>query len=226
MKKITVIEAQKNNPKRVNIHLDGEFAFGLDRFVAAWLAVGQSLDEEKIARLQAEDSQEKAYRQAMLFLGIRARSETEVRKNLEKHEIPPAVIEATIERLREERLLNDGEFAQNWVANRSEFRPRSRRALTVELRQKGLTEADIQSATEAVDEKSLAYAAAQKRIRRLEARAERSRSGLEWIEFRKKLSEFLARRGFGYDVIAPTVKRLWAEHNGTLDKNSDDEETL
>ena len=218
MKKITAIEAQKNNPKRVNIHLDGEFAFGLDRFVAAWLTVGQSLDEEKIARLQSDDSQEKAYRQAMLFLGIRARSETEVRKNLEKHEIPSTVIEQTIERLREERLVNDGQFAQTWVANRSEFRPRSRRALTVELRQKGLTEADIQSATEAVDEKSLAYAAAQKRVRRL--------AGLEWIEFRKKLSEFLARRGFGYDVIAPTVKRLWAEHNGTLNTNSDDEETL
>lgn len=218
MKKITAIESQKNNPKRVNLYLDGEFAFGLDRFVAAWLTVGQSLEEEKIAKLQTEDSQEKAYQQAMLFLSYRARSEAEVRKNLEKHEIPPAVADQTIERLREERLLNDEQFAQTWVANRSEFRPRSRRALTVELRQKGLTEADIQSATEAVDEKSLAYAAAQKRVRRL--------TGLEWIEFRKKMSEFLARRGFGYEVIAPTVKRLWAERNGTLDINSDDEEIL
>jgi regulatory protein len=218
MKKITAIEVQKKNPKRVNIHLDGEFAFGLDRFVAAWLTVGQALDEEKIARLQAEDSQEKAYRQALLFLGMRARSEREVRKNLEKHEIPPAVIEQTIERLREEQLVNDGQFAQDWVANRSEFRPRSRRALTVELRQKGLAEADIRSATEAVDEEALAYAAAQKRVRRLE--------GLEWVEFRKKLSEFLARRGFGYDVITPTVKRLWAEHDGRHNTNFDDEEIL
>jgi regulatory protein len=203
MRKITAIEAQKNNPKRVNIHLDGEFAFGLDRFVAAWLSLGQALDEEKIAKLQSEDAGEKAYQQAMLFLSYRARSEAEIRKNLEKHEIPPAVIDQTIDRLREERLVNDEQFAQNWVANRSEFRPRSRRALTVELKQKGLTETAIQSATEAVDEESLAYAAAQKRIRRLE--------GLEWIEFRKKLSEFLARRGFGYEIIAPTVKRLWAE---------------
>jgi regulatory protein len=218
MRKITAIEAQKNNPKRVNLHLDGEFAFGLDRFVAAWLTVGQSLDEEKIARLQAEDSQEKAYRQAMLFLGIRARSETEVRKNLEKHEIPSAVVEQTIERLREERLLNDGQFAQAWVANRSEFRPRSRRALTVELKQKGLAEADIRSATEAVDEESLAYAAAQKRVRRLD--------GLEWPEFRKKLSEFLARRGFGYDVIMPTVKRLWAERDDSQNTNFDNKEIL
>ena len=217
MKKITAIEAQKNNPKRVNLYLDGEFAFGLDRFVAAWLTVGQLLEEEKIAKLQTEDCQEKAYQQAMLFLSYRARSENEVRKNLEKHEIPSAVIDQTIERLREARLVNDGQFAQDWVANRSEFRPRSRRALTVELRQKGLTEADIKSATEAVNEESLAYEAAQKRVRRLD--------GLEWPEFRKKLSEFLARRGFGYDVITPTVKRLWAERDGTH-TDFDDEEIL
>ncbi|RJP53132.1 MAG: hypothetical protein C4583_05300 [Anaerolineaceae bacterium] len=216
MKKITAIEVQKKNPKRVNIHLDGEFAFGLDRFVAAWLVVGQTLDEEKIARLQAEDAQEKAYRQALLFLGVRARSEREVRKNLEKHEMPPAVIEQTIERLREEHLLNDGQFAQDWVTNRSEFRPRSRRALIVELKQKGLAEADIRSATEAMDEEALAYAAAEKRVRRLE--------GLEWNDFRKKLGDFLARRGFAYDVVAPTVKRLWSECGGSTNTEFEDEE--
>lgn len=218
MKKITAIEVQKKNPKRVNIHLDGEFAFGLDRFVAAWLTVGQTLDEEKISRLVAEDSGEKAYQQAMLFLGYRARSEAEVRKNLEKHEIPSEVIETTVERLREERLLNDEEFAQNWVANRSEFRPRSRRALAIELKRKGLDESAIQSATEAVDEKALAYAAAQKRVRRLE--------GLEWNEYRKKLGEFLARRGFAYEVIAPTVKRLWSERGGPTNTDFEDEDIL
>ncbi len=216
MRKITAIEAQKKNPKRVNVYLDGEFAFGLERFVAAWLTVGQTLDEAKIAKLQAEEAREKAYQQAMLFLSYRARSEAEVRMNLEKHEIPAAIIEQTIERLRADRLLNDGKFAQDWVANRSEFRPRSRRALSLELRRKGLSEADIQSATEAVDEQALAYAAAQKRVRRLES--------LEWIEFRKKLGEFLARRGFAYEVIAPTVKRLWLERGGSLKTNDNDEE--
>jgi regulatory protein len=216
MKKITAIEAQKNNPKRVNIYLDGEFALGLDRFVAAWLTIGQSLDEEKITRLQVEDSQEKAYRQALLFLGIRARSEMEVRRKLEKHEIPAILIDQTIARLREERLLNDGQFAQTWVANRSEFRPRSRRVLTAELRQKGLADADIKSATEKVNEESLAFTAAQKRLRRLD--------GLEWSEFRKKLSEFLARRGFEYDVITLTVTRLWAERDGIQNINLNDEE--
>ena len=206
MKTITAIEPQKKDPKRVNIYLDGEFAFGLSKIVAAWLKVGQRLDEAKIETLQADESREQAYQQAMLFLSYRARSEAEIRQNLEKHDIPPAVIEETVTRLREERLVDDSQFAQDWVANRSEFRPRSRRALTIELKRKGLGESAIQSATEAVDESALAYAAAEKRVRRLE--------GLEWIEFRKKLGEFLARRGFAYDVIAPTVKRLWLERGG------------
>jgi len=33
MPKITSIQAQKNNPERVNIYLDGEFAFGISQEV-------------------------------------------------------------------------------------------------------------------------------------------------------------------------------------------------
>ena len=55
MRKITAIEVQKRRPNRVNIHLDGEFAFGLARIVAAWLRVGQELSEEKIEELQAKN---------------------------------------------------------------------------------------------------------------------------------------------------------------------------
>jgi regulatory protein len=216
MKTITAIEPQKNNPRRVNIYLDGEFAFGLGKFVAAWLKVGQKLDEARIEKLQADEAHEQAYQQAMLFLSYRARSEAEIRKNLEKHDIPPTVIDETVIRLREERLVDDSQFAQDWVANRSEFRPRSKRALTIELKRKGLGESAIQSATAAVDESALAYAAAEKRVRRLE--------GLEWNEFRKKLGEFLARRGFAYEVIAPTVKRLWLERGGNPKTDLDDED--
>ena len=59
MKKITALQVQKRNPNRVNIHLDGEFAFGVARIVAAWLRIGQELSEEKIGQLQAEDGRER-----------------------------------------------------------------------------------------------------------------------------------------------------------------------
>lgn len=216
MKKITAIEAQKKHPGRVNVYLDGEFAFGLARVVAAWLRVGQELTEEKIEQLLLEDARERAFQQAMLFLSYRARSESEIRQNLRKHEIPEPVVEHTLERLRQDGLANDQQFARAWVENRATFRPRSRRLMTMELRQKGLNDEAVKSAVEDVDDEALAYQAAQKRSPRLK--------DLEWVEFRKKLSDFLARRGFSYSVIAPVVTRIWNEAHA--DEHHYEEEDL
>lgn len=201
----------------MNIHLDGEFAFGLARIVAAWLKVGQELSEEKIEQLQAEDARERAFQQAMLFLSYRARSESEIRKNLRKHEIPEPVIEQTLERLRQDGLANDSQFASAWVENRTTFRPRSRRMMAMELKQKGLDEEAIRSAVEQVDDDAAAYDAAQKKAARFKS--------LEWNDFRKKLSEFLARRGFSYSVISPVVTRIWNEVHAD-EQHYEEEDTL
>jgi regulatory protein len=218
MRKITAIKVQKRNSNRVNIYLDGEFAFGLDRTVAAWLSVGQHLEERKIVDLQADDTRERAYQQALLFLSYRARSEKEIRQNLKKHEISEAVIEGTLEQLRQAGYANDEQFARAWVENRSTFRPRGRRALRMELRQKGLDDSIIDSVIAQVDDDSLAYAAGEKKARKLK--------GLEWPEFRKKLAAFLARRGFSYATIPPIVQQLWEEtqpagEHDTIEKNEE-----
>ncbi|MEP6896210.1 MAG: RecX family transcriptional regulator, partial [Chloroflexota bacterium] len=176
MKKITALVVQKRNPNRVNLYLDGEYAFGVARIVAAWLRVGAELDEKKIEQLQLEDAREWALQQALLFLSYRARSESEIRKNLSKHEVPETVINETLERLRRDGLANDNEFAQAWVENRSTFRPRSRRMLAMELRQKGLDDESTQAALKNVDDEPLAYEAALKRAARFQ--------NLEWSEFR------------------------------------------
>jgi regulatory protein len=204
MRKITAITAQKKNPNRVNISLDDEFAFGLSRIVAAWLRTGQELSDEKIAALQTEDAREVALGKALRFLGYRPRSVQEVRENLQKHEIPENVIEEVLKRLQETNLLNDQQFAQAWVENRSTFRPRSRRALAMELRQKGLDDEVVQDALEAnVDENALALEAARKHMRKVER--------LEWPDFRRKLGGFLGRRGFSYEVVAPVLRQVWTE---------------
>lgn len=202
MKKITAIEPQKNR-NRVNIHLDGEFAFGLARITAAWLKVGDVLTEEKINELKIKDESERALQQALLYLSYRARSEKEIRQNLLKHEYSETIIEQTIERLRESKLANDNQFAKTWVENRNTFRPRSKRLLTMELRQKGLDEETVKTAVADVDENALAYESAKKRASRFKS--------LEWSEFRKKLSDFLARRGFPYSVVSSVVTQVWNE---------------
>lgn len=219
MRKITAIGAQKKNSNRVSIFLDDQFAFGLSRLVAAWLKVGQALDEKKIAELQSADAREVAFQKAMRFLGYRPRSVQEVRENLQKHEIPAAVIEEVLKRLQETGLLNDQQFAQAWVENRNTFRPRSRRALSMELRRKGLDDDLVQDVLdEGVDEDALALEAARKYARKVQ--------GLEWPDFRQKLGGFLGRRGFSYSVIAPVLRQVWLESQQTGEQSIIDDEEI
>lgn len=222
MKKITAIEPQKKHPNRVNLYLDDQFSFGLSRIVAAWLAPGQILSDEKIATLQAEDAREVAMQKALHFLGYRARSMQEVRVNLRKHEIPEAVIEATLQRLQENNLLNDLEFAQAWVENRNTFRPRSRRIMALELRRKGLDDETVQAVlSENTDEASLALEAGRKHLRKVQ--------DLRWEEFRQKLGNFLGRRGFTYEISARVVRKLWNELHSNENRteiNDENEEVI
>ena len=67
---------------RVNVYLDGSFAFALPDIEAAKLRPGQYLSEADIKRLQGLDSEQKAYDRAVRFLSYRPRSEAEVRVNL------------------------------------------------------------------------------------------------------------------------------------------------
>ena len=213
MRKITAIETQKKNPNRVNIYLDDEYAFGLSRIVAAWLQPQQLLSDEKIAALQVEDAREVALQYALRFLGYRARSSQEVRDNLQKHEIPESVIESTLEKLRNNNLLNDQEFARAWVENRNTFRPRSRRVLALELRRKGLDDETVQQVLDAnSDENVLAMEAARKYVRKVHS--------LDWQDFRQKLGGFLGRRGFSYEVCSLVVRSLWNELHSDVERQN------
>jgi len=204
-KKITALTAQKKNHERVNVYLDGEFAFGLARIVSAWLQVGQELSEEKIASLQSADSLEAAYQNAIRFLSYRDRTEAEVSQHLRQKGVPEELISQVLDRLHHSKLIDDQRFAKRWVENRSEFRPRSRRALDYELQRKGVQKQAIQQALESFDEDEMAYRAVQKQYRKFQ--------NLEWPEFRRKMVAFLARRGFTYETTAPIVARVWAEHS-------------
>jgi regulatory protein len=202
-RKITALKVQKHNTKRINVYLDDEFAFGLSRYAAAWLNIGQTLSPEKIEELKAIDAQEVGYQRALNFISYRPRSEMEVRKNLLKHDTPEDVTTEVLDRLRRIGLVDDVIFAQSWVDNRSTFRPRGRRALITELRQKGIGEEAIEEALSGLEEDNLAYRAALKQSRKYE--------GLDWQPFRRKMGAFLARRGFSYGVAKPVIERVWSE---------------
>ena len=201
---ITALVVQKRNKERVNVYLDGEFAFGLAMIEALKLHKGQTLTDEDIARLKTLDEIEKAHERALNYLSYRPRSVDEVRRNLaEKY--PEAAVEAVIDRLERAGLLNDREFARFWVENRDQFKPRSERALRYELRQKGVGDADIDLALESIDEADAARRAAEGRVRRYRNADEET--------FRKRMTDFLARRGFSYGIIRDVVDQLWSQRS-------------
>ena len=180
VKTITAIKAQKRDKQRVNVYFDGEFAFGISRIVAAWLQVGQQLNDEQVSKLKSEDQYEVAYQRALKLITYRDRSTAEIRQFLHQKQIPEDIIENVINRLGENDLLDDKRFANLWIENRNEFRPRSHRMLAVELRKKGISEDIISQALEdTTADEELAYKAAQKQIRRYIT--------LEWQDFRRKL---------------------------------------
>ena len=200
---ITAITAQKNNPKRVNLYLDGEFACGLSRITAAWLSVGQELTAEKIAHLKSEDEFETAYQKAINYISYQPRTEREVKQKLESNSYSDEVINTTIGKLNSIGVIDDQKFADDWVENRFEFRPRSKRALSFELRRRGIHADTIETALEDVDDSLMAYKAASKQAHKYK--------NCDWQEFRKKMLGFLSRRGFTYDICAHTITRTWEE---------------
>lgn len=217
--RITSLQVQKRNPNRVSIYLDGNYAFSVSRIVGAWLQIGQELSDENIATLQQQETQEAALQKAILLLSYRPRSEAEIRKKLETGGFEPEVIATAIERLRANGLIRDESFAQSWVESRDTFHPRSRKMLAYELRQKGVAEDTIQQALgESREEGDLAYQAATHYARKLVR--------TEWDEFRRRLTSFLARRGFSYETAAPVVRQVWQEiRSGVGDvQNSDNED--
>ncbi len=204
VRKITALKLQKRNRQRVNVFLDGEFAFGLSRIVAAWLEVGQELNDEKIAQLREDDTLEIAYQQALKYIGYRIRSEAEVQNKLTEYGFSEEVTTEVNQRLHRNGIVDDERFAQAWIENRIEFRPRSHRALSFELRQKGIAKDIIdKTLTNTTTDEELAYLAAARQCHKL--------IDLEWPEFRRKLSGYLTRRGFSYNIVATVVDRVWAE---------------
>lgn len=200
---ITSLVAQERNKERVSVFINGEFAFGLAMIEALKLRKGQQLSEAEIARLRALDEIEVAHEAALNFLSYRPRSAHEVHRRLEERKFSLQAIEKVLEKLQQAGLLDDEAFARYWIENREQFSPRSVRALRQELRQKGVPDSIIATALDDLDEEEAAYRAASHQARRL--------TGLDRQAFRKKLGNFLARRGFSYDVSRDVTNRLWAE---------------
>jgi len=205
MSRITGLAPGKSREKRVNVYLDGEFAFSMLAEVALkeGLKKGQEISKSRLKALTDTDRYQRCLNAAIRYLGYRPRSETEVRQRLKKHGFEDDCTEKAIARLKEQGLVDDVAFARFWKDNRESFSPRSQRQMKLELRRKGLAVDVIELVIDEIDESDSAYRAALGKARRLPRE--------DYQVFRRRLGAYLGRRGFGYDIIKETVDRVWKE---------------
>jgi regulatory protein len=205
---ITDLEPQVNNAERVNVYVDGKYLLGVNAVIVLrmGLRVGQELLPEQLEQLRSEEAEQQAVDRALNYLSFRPRSREEVRRYLQRKETPPHVIEAALERLDRLDFVNDRAFVEFWVENREKFNPRGSRAIKNELRLKGVERDVVDELVDDKGDEELALRAARKKAASL-ART----PGMDYATFRNRLGGFLQRRGFGYEVMARTVKALWNE---------------
>lgn len=201
---ITALKSQKNK-KRVNIYLDGRFAFGIDleNLVKIGLKVEQELSEDEIEEIINKSEFQKIFDRLVRFSTLRPRSEKEIKNWLKKHKVYKSLHNSLFSRLKRLDLLDDKKFARWWVEQRMSFRPRSKRIMNYELRSKGINKNVIEDvlAEVDIDEEKIAKGLLEKKRYKWEK--------LKGLERRKKMADFLARKGFGWGVIKKAINNYF-----------------
>lgn len=147
----------------------------------------------------SEESLTKAYNKALRYLVFRPRSIKEMVDRLLKHGFEKVTIDLTINRLLEQKFLNDMEFAKSWIESRQKYKGKSKFILKRELQKKGIEEEIIEKLlSESSSDLETAKALFEKKKGRYE--------NLPKLEFKAKISQYLGRRGFSWDIIKEVLK--------------------
>ena len=140
---------------------------------------------------------------AYRYLSYRPHSEAEIRHRLHQRGFADETAEKAIAKLKEQNLSDDFAFAKFWKDNRLSFRPKSKRLIKKELRDKKVAPEIIEQVTEDIDDEEIAYKLGSGRLPTL--------AHLDYLDFYRRLSSYLMYRGFGYEVIKRTVALVWQE---------------
>jgi len=200
--KITAMEAQQKDPKRRSVFVDGEFALGLheETVILAKLRVGQVVDGPTLVEAVKRDEAKRAWDDALVYLGAQARARKEVERKLAR-KYPAEVATQVVERLAGGGWLDDAEFARIYVRSHPEH---GQRRLAVDLARRGVDRAIAATAVQELVGKQDAVAQAR------EAAASRlSRmTGVDRETAQRRLSGFLARRGYDFEAISGALAPL------------------
>jgi len=202
--RVTRLVQQQKNPNRVSVFIEEAFAFGVhvDLVVAFGIQKGRTLSVDEQQRFVEADEVRTANTIALDYLSYRARTEHEVQQKLIRSGFDASIAERTVDRLRALDYLDDAAYARAYVEARFRNRGYGPRRLRSDLLRRGVPARIIDAALDAVvnpeDVLEAARLHAAKRWPRLATETDPNKR-------RKKLSEYLVRRGFSYDTVRRIV---------------------
>lgn len=148
--------------------------------------------------------EEQAKAVCLRLLTARARTRAELAGQLAKRGYPDDVAERVLDRLGDVGLVDDRDFAQQWVRSRQANARKGKRALIAELRGKGVDDELINETLADVDpgaERTRAEQLVADKLRR-----ERLTDGDDDAKVARRLVGMLARRGYGQSMALDVVK--------------------
>lgn len=208
VQQISGIKPQKNK-NRVNIFIDNEFAFGVEKDVAVKynLHIGDRLSESKIESLLRDDEIKRAKRQTLNFLRYRARSVWEIKNKLKIKAFSKKIIEEVIADFQRVGFLNDKEFSGVFVRSKMVSKPVSKYYLLMELEKKGIDKKIAETAVEQNygDLNEFQIAEELLKIKLKNKIPENPR-------VKKRTVDFLKGRGFNWEIIQKLLNdnRYWS----------------
>ncbi len=203
---ITKIEIQKKNKNRASIYLDDEFAFGVHVNVVYDLGLksGMEIDEEMRDDIIRAEERKSAHLYACRLIGYRSRCEAEVRRKMDEKGYSPEIIDDTIEYLKANGFLNDEEFVRLYIESKLDIKKYGLNRIEYNLKGMGISRDVISKCISEyaadVDEYAMALPLAKKKLASIEKDDREAKY--------RKLSGFLGRKGYSFDVINRIMKEL------------------
>lgn len=202
MDMITAITRERGR-LRVTINGDSEVLVPLSLFRERPLTVGEPIDMEEYDQWLLLRQYRHALDRAVAFLAGRARSRREMEERLLRSGYRPCTVEMVLYKLEKEGLLDDADFARQWVDARS-ARRMGRGRIAQELRRKGVSAREAEEALEGLsDEEQLEGA-----IVLVEKAMARTPSGEDPRKTAARITAMLARRGYDYDTAREAISRV------------------
>ncbi|MEW8994035.1 recombination regulator RecX [Clostridium sp.] len=204
-KVITKIEAQKKKDNRVNIFINGEFAFGCSSELVYYhnLAKGKEINVEELKEVIGEDNYITAKTKALKYIERALKSEFQVREFLQKKEYEDNFIDRVIEFLKEYKFIDDEYYAKAFVTQN--IRIEGKGNIKYKLIKKGISEDMINSILSEIsseDEETVALRLAEKKLKVL------CKSEGNINKIKSKLNTFLISKGYNFDTIKSVVNKL------------------